>query len=277
MSDLACEVAAEYGREARRGRLGDAETALFAAHLATCEACRDEHRREGALDAALGRLPRPAAPEALTTRLHALVASDVTMERDAAELQAWREAGPPRLARPRRSKITWLAAAIALAVVALLLVFEQHYRTSRGQNLLAQEAVGDHLRLLYAERGPEIESGGIHQVKPWFEGRLDFAPVLAFDGDEEFPLLGGSVALFHERKAAAFAFKHRLHRITLLVFRAEGIAALLPSPSAKPGAHLQERGFEIVLWKQGDLGYALVSDMAGDQLERLAAKIAAAK
>ena len=74
MSELACEEAAEYGREARRGRLGDVEIARLAAHHATCEACREEHRREGAIDAALGRFSRPAAPPGLTSRLHLLVA-----------------------------------------------------------------------------------------------------------------------------------------------------------------------------------------------------------
>jgi anti-sigma factor RsiW len=114
----------------------------------------------------------------------------------------------------------------------------------------------------------------MHQVKPWFEGRLDFAPVLAFDGDEEFPLLGGSVALFRDRNAAAFQFRHRLHRITLLVFRAEAAAAL-PNDGAQR-SHTRSRGFDVVLWRRDDLGYALVSDMNGADLDRLASKIAGA-
>ena len=54
-------------------------------------------------------------------------------------------------------------------------------------------AVNDHLRVLASQHPLDIESGGIHQVKPWFEGRLDFAPVVSFLGDEEFPLRGGAV------------------------------------------------------------------------------------
>jgi hypothetical protein len=30
----------------------------------------------------------------------------------------------------------------------------------------------------------------------WFEGRLDFAPVVAFEGDAEFPLKGGAIGYF---------------------------------------------------------------------------------
>jgi anti-sigma factor RsiW len=82
--------------------------------------------------------------------------------------------------------------------------------------------------MLYAEQPIEIESGGIHQVKPWFAGRLDFAPRLAFEGDADFSLAGGSVAYFIDRKAAVFILKHRLHVITLSS----------SAPTACPGAGL---------------------------------------
>jgi anti-sigma factor RsiW len=145
-----------------------------------------------------------------------------------------------------------------------------------SQGLFA-EAVNDHLRLLYAERPIEIESGGVHQVKPWFAGRVDFATALGFGGDEEFPLQGGAVALFFDRKAAAFEFKRRLHPITLFVFRAEG----LPWPAAgRPlgpvqAAFATQRGFHVMLWRRGDLGYALVSDVDEKELTTLGSKLAA--
>ena len=257
MSKLSCEQAHAHAHDARRGRLGDPEGQALARHLEGCAACRELHRQESALDAALGRLPRPAAPHALTERLQAMVESR---------------------AAPRRPRARIAAALLAAAAVVVIGFFGLRYRAQERSDALASEAVSDHLRLLYADRGPEVESGGMHQVKPWFAGRLDFAPVLTFDGDDEFALVGGSVALFEDRKAAAFAFKHRLHRITLLVFRAEGLT--LPNADAKtlpPGQHLRARGFDIVLWKRDDFGYALVSDMAGAELDRLATKIVTAK
>ena len=35
------------------------------------------------------------------------------------------------------------------------------------------------------------------------------------------------------------------------------------------------RGFNVLLWRDGDLGYALVSDVDRSELARLAAKVAA--
>jgi anti-sigma factor RsiW len=250
MTKLSCETAEQYAHDGRRGRLGDAEATELAAHLASCAACRESHRRESTLDAALERLPRPKAPAALTARLQASMAKPTV----------------------RRLPTRWVAAACALAAAAALFgVWFGQQPGASERTELASEAVSDHLRVLYAERGLEVQSGGIHQVKPWFEGRLDFAPVLPFDGDDEFVLEGGSVAYFHDRKAAAFAFKHKLHRITLLVFRADGLN--LPADKR----HQSSRGFDVVLWQRGDLGYALVSDMAGSELERLAVKILTAK
>lgn len=275
MSETSCEAAAEDAAEARRGRLDDARAEALAAHLSTCPGCRELHRRECALDAALRSLARPAAPDSLKARLQTLIARE---KPDARPSDVNRTArGAPAGVR----SVRWLAAAgLLMAAAALPVLVLQPDGARQAQALLANEAVSDHLRVLYADRGLEVESGGIHQVKPWFEGRLDFAPVLAFDGDEEFPLLGGSVAYFRDRKAAAFAFRHRLHRITLLVFRADGLTDLpsdKPEARQAPGVRVRLRGFDALLWRHEDLGYALVSDMTGSELERLASKIATSR
>lgn len=208
-----------------------------------------------ALNAALGRLPRRDAPERL--------------KRDLAE----------RFLEKKRVDVGRLgrlfgAGVLGAALAAAALLFWQ--RRDAADRLFA-EAVNDHLRLLYAAQPVEIASGGVHQVKPWFAGRVDFAPALGFGGDDAFPLQGGAVALFLDRKAAAFEFKRRLHPITLFVFRAGG----LPWPSATlklgttPAAMTTERGFHVVLWRRDDLGYALVSDLDPAELVTLGTKIAA--
>src|SRR5262249_49312291 len=171
------------------------------------------------------------------------------------------------------------AVASACAGAALALAVFWGFRGRASSDALFAEAVNDHLRILYAERPIEIESGGVHQVKPWFAGRLDFAPVLAFGGDEEYPLEGGAVAYFLDRKAAAFQFKRRLHPITLLVFRADGLSWPAVAGTVGPmRASLQtQRGFHVLLWRRDDLGYALISDLDERELSTLAEKISAEK
>jgi anti-sigma factor RsiW len=122
-----------------------------------------------------------------------------------------------------------------------------------------------------------VEGPDTHKVKPWFAGRLGFAPVLAFGGDDDFPLEGGAVSYFLDRKAAAFVFHRRLHVITLLVFRAEGLpwatVGLRPVEPAQ-GTLQTSRGFHVLQWREGDLGYAIVSDLDERELATLGARIA---
>jgi anti-sigma factor RsiW len=141
---------------------------------------------------------------------------------------------------------------------------------------MVTEAVNDHIRVVSSSHPVEIESGGIHQVKPWFTGRLEFAPRVTFSGDDEFPLVGGSVGYFRDRKAAVFVFKRRLHVITLLVFPAAGLpwpgSGLVPV-GALSVSEQDSRGFSVLLWQDAGLGYALVSDVNRRDLETLAARI----
>jgi anti-sigma factor RsiW len=162
--------------------------------------------------------------------------------------------------------------AVGAAIAAGVVVWRDH---SAGDVMVA-EAVSDHLRVLYSQHPLEVESGGIHQVKPWFEGRVDFAPVVRFAGDDDFPLQGGAVGYFIDRKAAVYLFKRRLHVVTLFVFPADGLpwpAATQPLGGAR-AAVSTTRGFHTLLWREGDMGYALVSDVDERDLADLGARIA---
>ena len=248
------------------GRLAAPERAEAAAHLATCAACRERAAIEGALDDALARLPRLRAPAALRRALE---------ERLAAAIPSPAASPPRRRARGLRG---WGAALAGACAAAALIVTVARLPGVRGHATggLVADVVSDHLRVVSSARPAAIESGGIHQVKPWFTGKLDFAPRVAFSGDDEFPLVGGNIGHLDDRKTAEFLFKHRLHSITLLVFMPDGL-----SWPAGPGKRLGRldvdeeiaRGFSVLLWRDQGLGYALVSDVNLRDLEQLATQI----
>jgi anti-sigma factor RsiW len=241
---------------ARRNLLPRAQADAVRAHLAECEACKQADAIDAELSNALSRLPKHGAADSLRGRLEA----------------RW-------IPRERRWPLAQIAAggAIAAAIMAIALLV---VRPSDRSEAMFTEAVNDHLRVLYSEHPVEIESGGIHQVKPWFAGRLDFAPTVAFAGDADFQLKGGSVAYFMDRKAAALVFGRRLHTITLFVFRADGLPwPALGSEALGPNrayAHTS-RGFHALMWRDGDLGYALVSDVAATELRDLASRVEGAR
>ena len=176
---------------------------------------------------------------------------------------------PPRLRRRLERRFAsggraWLApslaglagAAVAMAIALIVL------RPAAVDLDVASEAVGDHQRVL-ASRGLGVEASDMHQVKPWFAGKIDFVPPVAFLGDDEFPLQGGDVAVFLGHKAATFVYHRRLHVISLFVFEARDV----------PTTERTIRGFHVMTWGNGEFGFALVSDVSLDDLHALRARL----
>ncbi len=126
----------------------------------------------------------------------------------------------------------------------------------------AAEAVGDHLRVLGA-RGLGVETNNMHNVKPWFAGKLDFTPPLSFVGDDEFQLKGGDVAIFFGHKSAAFVYARRLHVISLFVFESSGT----------PSSERTIQGFHVLTWGTPGFGFALVSDVNWVDLRALQTRL----
>jgi anti-sigma factor RsiW len=264
---MQCDEARALLLDLRRDRLTADEARTVREHLVSCAACTREAEADAALDEALARLPSEAAPADLRR----------TLERQAATATATATATPTATASATRRRVALAALAAALAF-ALFLFFTRKPPPLPENDAMTAEAVNDHLRILYAEPRVEIASGGIHQVKPWFAGRLDFAPAMPFGGDAEFPLEGGSVAVFVDRKAAAFVFGRRAHVITVLVFLADGLPWPGGPTEALAGGRIRAtahtlRGYHALLFRNGELGYALVSDVDPRELHTLAEKI----
>jgi len=180
-----------------------------------------------------------------------------------------RQPAPPHLRRKlerryggrgRRWRVPALSALAGAALTALVLLVVRPAPTPGPD--IAREAVGDHLRVL-AARGLDVEANDLHNVKPWFAGKLDFTPPITFLGDEVFQLKGGSVAVFLGHKAAAFVYGHRLHVLSLFVFESR----------ETPSSERTIQGFHVATWGAGGFGFALVSDINWDDLRALKSRL----
>jgi anti-sigma factor RsiW len=261
---LDCEEARLLVRDAARGGLDEAKKARIEAHVGSCAKCRALLASERALDHLLEeRLPQYGAPLALKRRLRERI----------------RSVGPlARVPRKPTPKSRWLGPAAISFAAGIVFLFSLHRTPVQAGSAMVSEAVADHLRVVYRDRPTDVESGEPHQVKPWFTGRLDFALPSVFAGDDEFTLEGGSVGYYLNRKAAVLVYKRRLHRISLFVFRAEGLSFPRGEHALKDHAVAvrEERGFHVLLWRDGELGYSLVSDLNTDELLRLSADVSRA-
>ncbi|PYM72771.1 MAG: hypothetical protein DME03_17115 [Candidatus Rokuibacteriota bacterium] len=261
---MTCEDARAQLLDYQRGRLALSAESEVRAHLDGCADCTRDDALEHELTKALEqRLPLHPASIALKRRLAAQWPTPSTQR------SWWR--------RWRPVLMPALAFAALLMLVTPVLYYERTASRMAGERAgLVAEAVNDHLRVLASQHPLDIESSDVHQVKPWFEGRLDFAPRVAFEGDAEFPLKGGALGYFRDRKAAVFVYARRLHPITLLVFRADGLPwpTRAQTPAGPPEVYRTvDRGFNVIMWRTDELGYALVSDVDPRDLNALAARI----
>lgn len=254
---------------ARRGRLEAAELADLRSHLSACTECTRADAGEAALDELLDRrLPRRAAPAALVAELERMVETSA---------RAGGGSTRPAAAGWRRFLAPSLAAALALGLAGVLLE-RTSSRAEQARVAFLSEAVSDHLRALASERGPELSSGANHEVKPWFEGRVDFAPVVPVPDVPDLRLRGGSIGYFLDRRAAVVSYTLRRHAVTLVAFRPEGLdLPEVPGGGEKLDLRTGDvRGFRVVAWRAGGVGYAMVSDVTPKELHAVATIFASA-
>ena len=187
------------------------------------------------------------APDALRTRIRASIAAQA---REQERPMWWR----------------WGGMAAAFATVALVswnVAFLQA-RNSFDEERLAGEVTSAHVRSLMAPGHlNDVISTDQHTVKPWFNGKLDFAPPVRDLADAGFPLAGGRLDYIAGRPVAALVYKHRLHTVNLFVWPANGAADAPPRRSSRDG-------YSVVRWVRGGMRYWAVSDIPADELETFA-------
>jgi anti-sigma factor RsiW len=130
------------------------------------------------------------------------------------------------------------------------------------------EVVEGHIRALQGTHLLDVASSDQHTVKPWFDGRLDFAPPVRDLAASGFPLLGGRLERLRGRPAAALVYGRARHVINLFVQPAPG--------SAAPEATTRE-GYNVMAWREDGMAFDTVSDVAAPDLARFVAAFRAAR
>ena len=236
----------------------DALTQLrFDAHLATCPDCAAEHARLSALSAAIRtNATRYAAPAELRNLL--LNALPVEggglgggeMPKQAKVIPFRRRWLPPASAGFA------LGAALAASVAVLV--------DTRGvDDAVADGIVTAHIRALLPGHLTDVQISDQHQVKPWFDGKIDFAPPVKELGDQGFDLVGGRLDYIDGKEAAVVVYRRKLHMIDLFVTRADHTA---PHPDGIPAPHTTPSGYNIERWSDGGQDYWAVSDLNRNEL-----------
>jgi anti-sigma factor RsiW len=121
------------------------------------------------------------------------------------------------------------------------------------------ELVADHVRALQVGTLTEVASTDRHTVKPWFQGRLDYAPPVFDFAGEGFPLMGGRIEHVRGGVVAALAYSRNRHVIDVFVW---------PSAEQRALVRSMRKGFNVLHWADGSMQYWAVSDLERGEMER---------
>lgn len=223
--------------------------------------CNETLRTQSWLD---GELDNAAAAEAerhveTCVECQALVANaamvgdamrGITRHRTPAHLRARVGAALDRERRPMRS--FWAGAASGGGITALAAGFALFLLLPPTAATLTQSVVDAHGRALTSGQTIMVASSSHHTVKPWLASHVAISPPVTDFADEGFPLIGGRADEVAGSRAAVAVYARGKHQIDLFAWTDHG--GRLPEQSVT-------RGFRSAFWKQGDLDYAVVSDI----------------
>jgi anti-sigma factor RsiW len=219
------------------GELDAGNALALEAHVETCPGCAAELAGVRALKASLAEADLAwRAPEGLRRR----VLRDIGAE----DVVAFAPRRGASLSLER-----WIAGGSITALAASLALFLLVAPAAPG---LPQELIEGHVRSLQTQHLIDVQTSDRHVVKPWFNGKVAFAPPVADLADAGFPLAGGRLDYIEGRTAAVLVYRRRAHVINLFVWAGDAAA----SP------RLQRRqGYTLIRWGRGGLVFWAVSDI----------------
>ncbi|MFC0397205.1 anti-sigma factor family protein [Paraburkholderia rhizosphaerae] len=159
-----------------------------------------------------------------------------------------------------------LALAVCAAVAAGVLYTQQRVVAPSG---LVDELVSSHVRAQISGRDIDVISSDQHTVKPWFNGRIDYAPPVVDLKSSGFALAGGRLDYVGHRRVAVLTYMHAKHVIDVYVFPDNDPAA------GKPGPSLSSDGYSLARWRDAGMMWWAVTDAAPESLTQLEAAMRA--
>ena len=222
-------------------------------HLATCAECA---REEQALALTSRRIKesfmRHSTPDVLKARIRNALAQD----------DAFTQPALPPATKPRAwTRWPVLAAAGLVVAIASSTVTATLLRRSMATGTLASAITDSHIRSLMPGHLTDVVSTSQHQVKPWFNGRVDLSPAVPNLDSAGFPLAGGRVDYIEGRAVPVVTYTRRQHVINVYA-RPSG------ARSSSGSVHESRNGFHIVEWQSGGLDYWAVSDLNSAELDQ---------
>ena len=173
--------------------------------------------------------------------------------------------GQPVTKFPNRSFFSGWVPTTGAAAMAILLAGVALWQFT-GRNLetrLSNEMLSSHIRSTLSQQPFDIASADRHTVKPWFHGKLNFAPPIIDLSAQGFVLLGGRMDFVDGRTVPVIVYGRRKHVVNLYVWPNPGHADQPPKPSSL-------NGYNLIGWQRDGMRLSAISDLAAEELGEFA-------
>lgn len=231
------------------GELDASRSAEFERHLEDCRECATALQTEESLRSTIQRGGLyEQAPISLRKKIRAEL-DRATAAPVVKRIPAWR----------------WVAVAASILLIASVswYVWPRNEAVVAAAPFTAAEMIDAHIRSLQPGHLMDIASTDQHTVKPWFMGKLDYAPPVRDFSEQGFPLIGGRLDALGGRNVAVLVYQRRKHIINVFVLPTKEP----DTPIHPPGLR---QGYQWFHWRRQGMEYCAVSDVSVDDLHELA-------
>jgi anti-sigma factor RsiW len=242
------------------GELLPEEMDAVGRHLESCAACTRAHEaiRDSSrlLRATLMRYP---APDVLKARIRASAAAEGHRT----------DAPPPpsrsafdRLLRSRVAAAALVAAVVGSGATAAVM------RRGAAPSPIAEQVLASHIRSLMPGHLTDVASTDQHNVKPWFNGRVNLSPPVPRLDSAGYPLVGGRLDYVAGHPAAVVVYQRRQHLINVFWWAPQDGAAGPSTPTTS-----SDKGYTLIHDRRDGLERWIVSDLNGAELQDFARRL----
>ncbi len=270
MVKLTCEEMKEALSAYADGESGPEETRAVEEHLAACQACKDKFQANLEIEQRLRELnAEERAPDGLWQEISERISADPVEDLAAARKSraADQAEGSRRTPLIGRRRFAALAAGVVLALGAGVTL--PYWRRVTGENPLIVEPVNDFVTFKASERPLDMAASDPVKLKEWFNGKVDFRLPLDRAETGGFRLIGSRLCYFLNRRLSALMYERSGAHISLYVMTGEGLeipSGIWEEVAGRAISSFQVKGYSNLIWQEGDLVYALVSDQPKSQM-----------
>ena len=228
------------------GEFAETDRAEFEGHLADCETCRGKVRVQAEWKSAIkAAAPREQAPAALRNRVARSIA------RESKPMLSW-----------RAWAVRAMPAAAAVGLIATFMISKVQWSP------VAADLVAKHAKTV-----PLEVSGGPDQVRKWYADKVDFpVRVPQLCRHPTCSLRGARLSSVADKPAAYLIYDVNGDKVSVFVFDASDMPIETRKKTVIDNREVyfdQEHGYNVALFRDRGVGYAIASDMDQEQMVKL--------